>query len=88
MDVKCDNHSPRDLLPEQFIVSTRFVCQFNVEGRVKSVNAQLLGDTIYCDPMKFAFATSAPNITAAFAVIWDGSKALDNPDSIQGMSLS
>lgn len=77
LQVKVDN------IP-QFIVSTRFVCQFNIEGRVKQVNAQLLGDTIYCDPMKFQFGASAPNITAAFAVIWDGSKPLDNPENIHG----
>lgn len=80
LQVKVDN------IP-QFIVSTRFVCQFNIEGRVKQVNAQLLGDTIYCDPMKFQFGASAPNITAAFAVIWDGSKPLDNPENIHGTSL-
>lgn len=67
-----------------FIVSTRFVCQFNIEGRVRQVNAQLLGDTIYCDQMKFQYSTNAPNITASFAVIWDGSKPLDNPQNIHG----
>ncbi|XP_074605238.1 plexin A [Brevipalpus obovatus] len=65
-----------------FIVSTRFVCQFNIEGRVRQVNAQLLGDTIYCEQMSFQYSTNAPNITAAFAVIWDGSKPLDNPQNI------
>lgn len=72
----------------QFIVSTRFVCQFNIEGRVKQVNAQLLGDTIYCDPMKFQYGTNAPNISTAFAVIWDGNKPLDNPDNIHGKQLA
>ncbi|XP_066998157.2 plexin A3 [Anabrus simplex] len=66
----------------QFIVQTRFVCQFNIEGRVTSVNAQLLGDTIYCDMMEFSYTSRAPNITATFAVIWGGSKPLDNPDNI------
>ncbi|XP_026472464.1 plexin-A4 [Ctenocephalides felis] len=66
----------------QFIVQTRFVCQFNIEGRVTSVNAQLLGDTIYCDPMEFSYNSRAPNITATFAVIWGGSKPLDNPDNM------
>nr|CAD7396273.1 unnamed protein product [Timema poppensis] len=66
----------------QFIVQTRFVCQFNIEGRVTSVNAQLLGDTIYCDQMEFTYTSRAPNITATFAVIWGGSKPLDNPDNI------
>ncbi|KAK4872260.1 hypothetical protein RN001_016384 [Aquatica leii] len=66
----------------QFIVQTRFVCQFNIEGRVTSVNAQLLGDTIYCDPMDFIYTSKLPNTTATFAVIWGGSKPLDNPDNI------
>ncbi|GAB0093919.1 Plexin_cytopl domain-containing protein [Sergentomyia squamirostris] len=66
----------------QFIVQTRFVCQFNIEGRVTSVNAQLLGDTIYCDPMEFIYTSRSPNLTATFAVIWGGSKPLDNPHNI------
>lgn len=70
----------------QFIVQTRFVCQFNIEGRVTSVNAQLLADTIYCDHMEFSYTSRAPNITATFAVIWGGSKPLDNPDNIHGES--
>ncbi|XP_046596582.1 plexin-A4 isoform X1 [Neodiprion lecontei] len=66
----------------QFIVQTRFVCQFNIEGRVTSVNAQLLADTIYCDSTEFSYTSRAPNITVPFAVIWGGSKPLDNPDNI------
>lgn len=72
----------------QFIVQTRFVCQFNIEGRVTSVNAQLLGDTIYCDSMEFVYTSKSPNLTATFAVIWGGSKPLDNPDNIHGESES
>lgn len=71
----------------QFIVQTRFVCQFNIEGRVTSVNAQLLGDTIYCDAMEFGYTSKASNLTAAFAVIWGGSKPLDNPHDIHGENL-
>ena len=41
----------------QFIIQTRFVCQFNIEGRVTSVNAQLLSDTIYCDEMEFTYTS-------------------------------
>ncbi|XP_046483187.1 plexin-A2-like [Neodiprion pinetum] len=67
---------------ELFIVQTRFVCQFNIEGRVTSVNAQLLADTIYCDWTEFSYTSRAPNITVPFAVIWGGSKILDNPDNI------
>jgi plexin A len=66
----------------QFIVQTRFVCQFNIEGRVTSVNAQLLGELIYCDAMEFSYTSRSPNISATFAVVWGGSKPLDNPDNI------
>ncbi|XP_059062852.1 plexin A3-like [Achroia grisella] len=65
----------------QFIVQTRFVCQFNIEGHVSHVNAQLLADTIYCEPVKFTYTSRAPNITVPFAVIWGGSKPLDNPSN-------
>lgn len=75
------------LLFQQFIVQTRFVCQFNIEGRVTSVNANILGDIIYCEPMEFSYTSRAPNITATFAVIWGGSKPLDNPDNIHGKSM-
>lgn len=71
----------------QIIVTTRFVCQFNIEGRVKQVNAQLLTDTLYCDRTQFSYTSNAPNITAAFAVIWDSSKPLDNPQNIHGNTL-
>ncbi|ROT77169.1 Plexin-A4 [Penaeus vannamei] len=66
----------------QFIVQTRYVCQFNIEGRVTSVSANLLSDTIYCDRMEFSYTTAAPSINATFAVIWGGSKPLDNPGNI------
>ena len=39
----------------QFIVQSWFVCQFNIEGRVTSVNAKLLGELIYCDAMEFSY---------------------------------
>lgn len=67
---------------QQFIVQTRFVCQFNIEGRVTSVPALLLADTIYCEETEFSYSSRPPNITVPFAVIWGGSKPLDNPDNI------
>ncbi|XP_060879256.1 plexin-A2 [Metopolophium dirhodum] len=66
----------------QFIAQTRFVCQFNIEGRVSSVNAALVADTIYCETMEFSYNSHFSNITATFAVIWGGSKPLDNPHDI------
>lgn len=65
-------------------VSIRFVCQFNIEGRVSQVNANLLTDTIYCKEKNFSYVTNQTSITVPLAVIWDGNKALDNPEDIHG----
>ncbi|GFY60911.1 hypothetical protein TNIN_181314 [Trichonephila inaurata madagascariensis] len=67
---------------QQHIARMRFLCQFNIEGRVKQVNAQLIGEVMYCEEMVFSYSTQAPNITAAFAVIWDVNKPFDNPENI------
>lgn len=80
-------HTSLSFPAQQFITQTRFVCQFNIEGRVTSVNANLLSDTIYCDHMEFSYTTAAPSTNATFAVIWGGSKPLDNPDNIHGMYM-
>ena len=66
----------------QFIVQTNFACQFDIDGRMTNVRAQLLGDIIHCEDMDFTSSSRVPNITARFAVIWGGSKPLDNPDNI------
>ncbi|RWS23603.1 Plexin-A2-like protein, partial [Leptotrombidium deliense] len=76
VQVKIDN------LP-QFIISKGFMCQFNIEGRVTTINATLFGEIIYCYPVRFEYNSDAPNITATFDVIWDSSKTLDNPDNIR-----
>jgi plexin A len=68
-------------IPER-ILQAKFSCQINIEGRVRQVEAKLLGDVVYCDPMEFAYSSPAPNISASFAVIWDNSKPLDNPYGI------
>ena len=49
-----------------------------------SRNAVLLGSDIYCDAMTFSYSAKRPNTTAAFAVIWGGSKPLDNPQHVRG----
>ena len=45
------------IYPSSHPTICRFVCQFNIEGRVTSVNAQLLSDTIYCDEMEFTYTS-------------------------------
>jgi len=65
----------------QFIIQTRFVCQFSIEGRVTSFNAQLLKDTIYCTTV-LDYTSRSPSIEATFDVIWGDNKKLDNPDNI------
>lgn len=66
-----------------FIETTRFNCQFNIEGRVRHVPAQLLGDIIYCDSMLFEYNSTAQNVTATFTVTWGDEKSLDNPNNIR-----
>ncbi|GBM05654.1 hypothetical protein AVEN_85794-1 [Araneus ventricosus] len=65
----------------------RFLCQFDIEGRVKQVNAQLIGEIMYCEEMVFSYSIQAPNFTAAFAVIWNVNKTFDNPENIHGMNM-
>lgn len=67
---------------EQFMVQENFICQYNIEGTVKNVSAQILDDNIYCEDNEFTYSSQASNITATFAVIWGGSKPLDNPDNV------
>ncbi|CAG7720399.1 unnamed protein product [Allacma fusca] len=78
IQVKVDN------IAQQIIVQTRFSCRFSIEGRVTPANAQLVENTIYCDPIQFNYNSPAPNITVPFAVVWGGgeTKSLDNPDEI------
>ena len=66
----------------QYHLILRFVCQFNIEGRVTSVNAHLLDAAIHCDELEFTYDSRTPKITASFSVIWNQSKPLDNPDNI------
>lgn len=65
-----------------FLSQTRFLCQFNIEGRITTVQAELISDILYCEQMEFTYSQRGPNMTATFAVIWGGSKPLDNPDNI------
>ncbi|XP_067122898.1 plexin A3-like, partial [Centruroides vittatus] len=76
IEVKVENTQP-------LLLQTTFVCQFNIEGRVRQVHAQFIGENIHCEPMMFSFGTQSPNVTASFAVIWAGSKPLDNPENIR-----
>ncbi|GAB6029881.1 Plexin-A2 [Chamberlinius hualienensis] len=66
----------------QFLTQKHFVCQFNIEGRVLQVNAQLIQDTMYCTEMEFKYNSQAPNATVKFGIIWEGSKPLDNPEKV------
>jgi len=66
----------------QFMTWSKFVCQFNIEGRVTSVNAKIVEDRVVCDPMEFTFTARVPNITASIAVMWGPSKPLDNPGNV------
>lgn len=63
-----------------FLIQSRFICKFRVEnGKTTTANARLLGDTLYCDRVKFEYTSNAPETTVSVDVIWGGSKQLDNP---------
>ena len=66
----------------QMIARSRFSCQLNVQNVLTRVDAQLLGDTIYCDAMQFSYLMPQAEANGTFSVIWDGSKTLDNPEKI------
>lgn len=66
-----------------FIVQAMYKCQFYIEGRVTSVSAHIVGDTIYCDLMEFVYTSKSPNLTVPFTITW-ASKQVDNPDNVHG----
>lgn len=70
-----------EMLPP-FLALERMACQFTMEGTVMQVNAQLIGETIYCEAMEFKYSHRAPNVTAALSVLLGQSKPLDNPDGL------
>uniref|UniRef100_A0A4D5RUF8 Putative plexins functional semaphorin receptor n=1 Tax=Ixodes scapularis TaxID=6945 RepID=A0A4D5RUF8_IXOSC len=65
-----------------FMIQSRFVCQFLIEGKIKQVNGQLLGDSLYCGRIPFKYDSDDANTTTKFGVIWEPKKFLDNPDNI------
>ncbi|GIY30136.1 hypothetical protein CEXT_325961 [Caerostris extrusa] len=65
---------------QQHIARMRFLCQFNIEGRVKQVNAQLIGEVMYCEEMVVTLKHLISQ--QLFAVIWDVNKPFDNPENI------
>uniref|UniRef100_A0A8D8Y9V6 Plexin-A2 n=1 Tax=Cacopsylla melanoneura TaxID=428564 RepID=A0A8D8Y9V6_9HEMI len=69
---------------DNFIAQSKFVCLFNIEGRITSVNATLLGDMIYCDRMEFSYTLRQSSIIAPFNVTWGdpNPKPLDNPGNV------
>ncbi|KAJ6639753.1 Plexin-B3 [Pseudolycoriella hygida] len=65
-----------------FMVQSRFLCSFIIDGRTITVNGQLLGDTIYCDAIEFSTTSTSQKTVVPFAVLVGRSKQLDNPDNI------
>uniref|UniRef100_A0A6B0VFM3 Putative plexins functional semaphorin receptor n=1 Tax=Ixodes ricinus TaxID=34613 RepID=A0A6B0VFM3_IXORI len=57
-----------------FMIQSRFVCQFFIEGKVKQVNGQLLGDSLYCGRIPFKYDSDDANITTKFGVVWEPKK--------------
>lgn len=61
----------------------RFNCQFTTEEQVVTVNAQLLGDTMYCDVVEFT--SNAPETTATIKIVYGGTRLMENPNNVRGM---
>lgn len=68
----------------EFTLQTRFYCKFTIEGNVTFVQALVLRDTLFCDPMEFIYASQSPTQTATFDVVWSTNpkKSFDNPHNI------
>ncbi|XP_055347124.1 plexin-A2-like [Paramacrobiotus metropolitanus] len=64
---------------------TRLTCVFNIDGQVERTEASYVGDKVLCSPLKFAYDTTAPNVTAHFAVEWADRKPLDNPKNLHAV---
>lgn len=69
-------------ISQQFLIQIRFNCQFTTKEQVATVNAQLLGDTIYCDVVEFT--TNAPETTATFQILHGGTRLLEDPNNVHG----
>lgn len=60
----------------------RFNCQFTTEEQVVTVNAQLLGDSMYCDVVEFT--SNAPETTATIKILYGGTRLMENPNNVRG----
>lgn len=60
------------------------VCLFVIEGMGTVVNAEMRGDTVYCNAIEFKYSSQSPNSTVELTVFWDMSKPLDNPNNLHG----
>lgn len=72
----------KNLEDERTFDSAKFKCQFDIEGRVTTVNARLWYSHIYCDEANFYYSSSLPKIRVPVEVLWDESKYIENPYEI------
>ncbi|KAF5308525.1 hypothetical protein FQR65_LT06190 [Abscondita terminalis] len=67
------------------MVLSKFLCIFEEQNNKRSVKAQLIADTVYCEHIDFDLG-SEKYITANFSIAWeswDNFKPLDNPKKVQ-----
>ncbi|XP_014668016.1 PREDICTED: plexin-A2-like [Priapulus caudatus] len=59
-----------------------FQCEFNLDGRISDVEAVYEDGFIKCNYHLFKYDSPAKSIEAQFAILWGGTRALDNPNNI------
>lgn len=68
-----------------FLVQTRSNCKFYMDGKVVTGNAQIFGETIYCDVTEFK--SKSPKTTVKFDIFWNKTKPYANPDNVHGKNF-
>lgn len=64
----------------QFLIQRRFNCKFISDEETIMKNARLLGDTIYCNTVKFE--SIYPQTKIQLNVLWDKKNPVENPNNI------
>lgn len=64
----------------QFLIQRRFNCKFISDEETIMKNARLLGDTIYCNTVKFE--SISPQTKIQLNVLWDKKNPVENPNNI------
>lgn len=74
------NYIKVNIQVNQFISQRRFNCKFIADGETIMKNARLMGDTIYCNTVKFE--SKSPQTKIQLNILWDKKNLVENPNNI------